>query len=474
MNSKRYIPKKESSSSSSSITNSIKNIDLNKPQKIQITPDNGITKVINKNGIGNDFPFDGDQIYMKYVGKTIDGTIFEDNRNKSSYSFILGGLGESIRAFNYAIKSMRKGEISTFTIRSKYAFGTIGNGDSVPPNSTVIYEIELISFSNSSDISIEKDGSIIKKILNNNLITSTTNTNINSNTNNNINTANTINTTTTPTTIPKYETKVSIDFKIKTKESNEIIQDKKNYIFKIGSDIMILDIIEFILMTMQIGEFCQVEVEWSKFLNSIKKWPLDSLDHGNNSSSYIKKYKDLINSQLEQNNNNNNNNTGIFNHVNKIIIEIKLNEIIEFDKEKYQYSSNESLESIGLNKKEEGTELFKRKYYDMARLKYKRALEFYNSSDGNHKQHIISCLSNQSVCNLLMKQYAQVIELTTKVLQLDPNHIKSLNSRSKALRETGKVNLAFYDIQKALKIDSHNKDTLNELSILNKLKENKK
>ncbi|KAM9976403.1 hypothetical protein ACTFIR_010244 [Dictyostelium discoideum] len=445
--SKRFIPKKETSTSttttttttsSSSSTEITKNIDLKKTEKIQITSDNGITKIINKNGIGNNFPFDGDQIYIKYFGKTIDGTIFEDNRNKSSYSFILGGLGEPIKAFNYAIKSMKKGEISTFTIRSKYAFGTIGNGDSVPPNSTVIYEIELTSFSNSSDISIEKDGSIIKKILNNST-TTTTNT-----------------TTNTIGTIPKYETKISIDFKIKTKELNEIIQDKKNYIFKIGSDIMILDIIEFILMTMQIGEFCQVEVEWSTFLNSIKKWPLDSLD---NNLSYIKKFKDLINSQQQQ-------------QQQPIIIEIKLNEIIEFDKEKYQYNLNE-LESIGLNKKEEGTELFKRKYYEMARLKYKRALAFFNSNDGNSKQHIISCLSNQSVCNLLMKQYKQVIELTTQVLQLDPNHIKSLNSRSKALRETGKLNLAFYDIQKALKIDSHNKDTLNELSILNKLKENK-
>ncbi|EAL65522.1 hypothetical protein DDB_G0283815 [Dictyostelium discoideum AX4] len=439
--SKRFIPKKETSTSTTTTTTTTsteitKNIDLNKTEKIQITSDNGITKIINKNGIGNNFPFDGDQIYIKYFGKTIDGTIFEDNRNKSSYSFILGGLGEPIKAFNYAIKSMKKGEISTFTIRSKYAFGAIGNGDSVPPNSTVIYEIELISFSNSSDISIEKDGSIIKKILNNST-TNTTNTN-------------------TIGTIPKYEAKISIDFKIKTKELNEIIQDKKNYIFKIGSDIMVLDIIEFILMTMQIGEFCQVEVEWSTFLNSIKKWPLDSLD---NNLSYIKKFKDLINSQsqLQQQ---------------PIIIEIKLNEIIEFDKEKYQYNLNE-LESIGLNKKEEGTELFKRKYYEMARLKYKRALAFFNSNDSNSKQHIISCLSNQSVCNLLMKQYKQVIELTTQVLQLDPNHIKSLNSRSKALRETGKLNLAFYDIQKALKIDSHNKDTLNELSILNKLKENK-
>ncbi|KAM9978858.1 hypothetical protein ACTFIY_012617 [Dictyostelium cf. discoideum] len=443
MNSRRFIPKKETSTSTSSTTTSTeinKNNDLNKSEKIQITSDNGITKIINKNGIGNNFPFDGDQIYIKYFGKTIDGTIFEDNRNKSSYSFILGGLGEPIKAFNYAIKSMKKGEISTFTIRSKYAFGTIGNGDSVPPNSTVIYEIELISFSNSSDISIEKDGSIIKKILNNS--TSTT-------------------TTSTIGTIPKYETKISIDFKIKTKELNEIIQDKKNYIFKIGSDIMILDIIEFILMTMQIGEFCQVEVEWLPFFNSIKKWPLDSLD---NNLPYIKKFKDLINSQSQSQ----------LQLQQPIIIEIKLNEIIEFDKEKYQYTVNE-LELIGLNKKEEGTELFKRKYYEMARLKYKRALEFFNSNDisSNNKQHIISCLSNQSVCNLLMKQYKQVIELTTQVLQLDPNHIKSLNSRSKALRETGKLNLAFYDIQKALKIDSHNKDTLNELSILNKLKENK-
>ncbi|EGC30723.1 hypothetical protein DICPUDRAFT_41027, partial [Dictyostelium purpureum] len=125
--------------------------------------DNGISKIIKTSGNRTNFPFDGDQVYIHFIGKTIDGTIFENIREKSSFSFILGSPEEPIKGFNYAIKSMKKGEISTLTIRAKYAYGSVGNGDLVPPNATCIYEIELISFNNNCDISTEKDGSILKK-----------------------------------------------------------------------------------------------------------------------------------------------------------------------------------------------------------------------------------------------------------------------------------------------------------------------
>lgn len=47
------------------------------------------------------------------------------------------------------MKNMKKGEIALVTIQPEYAFGASGSPQelaNVPPNSTVYYEVELLSF----------------------------------------------------------------------------------------------------------------------------------------------------------------------------------------------------------------------------------------------------------------------------------------------------------------------------------------
>lgn len=54
-----------------------------------------------------------------------------------------------IDGLDRAVKNMKKGEIALVIIQPEYAFGPSGSSQelaAVPPNSTVYYEVELVSF----------------------------------------------------------------------------------------------------------------------------------------------------------------------------------------------------------------------------------------------------------------------------------------------------------------------------------------
>lgn len=58
---------------------------------------------------------------------------------------------------------MKKGEVSVFTIQPEYAYGENGAPPTIPPNATLTFEIELLSWASVKDIC--KDGGVFKKIV---------------------------------------------------------------------------------------------------------------------------------------------------------------------------------------------------------------------------------------------------------------------------------------------------------------------
>nr|XP_045623565.1 peptidyl-prolyl cis-trans isomerase FKBP4-like [Procambarus clarkii]XP_045623566.1 peptidyl-prolyl cis-trans isomerase FKBP4-like [Procambarus clarkii]XP_045623567.1 peptidyl-prolyl cis-trans isomerase FKBP4-like [Procambarus clarkii]XP_045623568.1 peptidyl-prolyl cis-trans isomerase FKBP4-like [Procambarus clarkii]XP_045623569.1 peptidyl-prolyl cis-trans isomerase FKBP4-like [Procambarus clarkii]XP_045623570.1 peptidyl-prolyl cis-trans isomerase FKBP4-like [Procambarus clarkii] len=132
--------------------------------KIDLSPnqDGGIIKEILKLGEGDEGPLQGDRVSVHYVGTLEDGTKFDSSRDRGErFDFTLG-KGEVIKAWDLGVASMKKEEISRLTCKSEYAYGERGSPPKIPPNATLVFEVELFEW-HGEDLSSKKDGGIIRR-----------------------------------------------------------------------------------------------------------------------------------------------------------------------------------------------------------------------------------------------------------------------------------------------------------------------
>lgn len=71
--------------------------------------------------------------------------------------------GEVIKGWDEGIGTMKKGERAIFTIPPELAYGEIGSPPLIPPNSTLVFDIEMVSWNTIRDVT--GDGGILKKII---------------------------------------------------------------------------------------------------------------------------------------------------------------------------------------------------------------------------------------------------------------------------------------------------------------------
>ncbi|KAH9519285.1 Peptidyl-prolyl cis-trans isomerase fkbp4 [Bulinus truncatus] len=129
------------------------------------TKDGGVLKEILREGEGDERPSKGDKVFVHYVGTLLDGTKFDSSRDRGDkFSFNLG-KEQVIKAWDIGVASMRKGELAKLTCKSEYAYGESGAPPKIPPNATLVFEVELFSWE-GEDISPNKDKGIIRSILN--------------------------------------------------------------------------------------------------------------------------------------------------------------------------------------------------------------------------------------------------------------------------------------------------------------------
>ncbi|XP_053111372.1 peptidyl-prolyl cis-trans isomerase FKBP4 isoform X1 [Hemicordylus capensis] len=134
-------------------------------QGVDITPksDGGVLKIIKKEGTGTESPMIGDKVTVHYTGYLLDGTKFDSSRDrKDKFSFDFG-KGEVIKAWDIAVGTMKIGELCQITCKPEYAYGSAGSPPKIPPNATLIFEIELFEFK-GKDLTDDEDGGIIRRI----------------------------------------------------------------------------------------------------------------------------------------------------------------------------------------------------------------------------------------------------------------------------------------------------------------------
>jgi FKBP-type peptidyl-prolyl cis-trans isomerase len=107
-----------------------------------VTMDNGLIIQDLKVGSG-DAVESGQEIEVHYTGVLEDGTQFDSSRDRSPFEFTIGE-GYVIQGWEEGISGMQEGGVRKLTIPSDMAYGERAVG-SIPANSTLIFEVELLS-----------------------------------------------------------------------------------------------------------------------------------------------------------------------------------------------------------------------------------------------------------------------------------------------------------------------------------------
>ncbi|CAI5970861.1 unnamed protein product [Closterium sp. NIES-64] len=487
-----------------------------------LTSDGGVKKLIVKAGDGWDKPEAGDEVSVHYTGTLLDGTKFDSSVDRGEpFNFKLG-QGQVIKGWDKGIASMKKGEKAVFTIKPEYAYGEAGSPPTIPPNATLKFEVELLSWISVKDIC--GDGGVFKKILVEGKKWET----------------------------PKDMDKVTVKYEVRLHDGTVVTKtgdDGEQFYLKDGHfcaalprAIKTMHQGEKVLLTVKpqygFGEAGRPEtdgqpaippnetlsidlelVAWRKVekVTEDGKVMKEEIEAGEgyerpNDESVVKVRYTLrledgtvveekgmgdgeepfefttdeeqvvpgldkavmkmkkgelatvtIAPEYAYGSEKKTLEKGTVPANSTLVYELRLAEFVK-DKESWELGDEEKV-AHAAKKKEEGNVLFKSGKYVRAAKKYSKAMklieydtQFKDEEKKACKVLKVSCGLNEAACQLKLKDFPAAVKLTSKVLELEGSNVKALYRRAQAYMGTEDYDLAEWDVKKALDLDPENRD----------------
>ena len=112
-----------------------------------LTEDGGLfKKILTPGKASGGTPQPGDSVTVHYVGTLLDGTKFDSSRDRAGFFEFDVGLGRVIKGWDKGICTMHRGEKCVLACRADYAYGERGSPPKIPPNATLLFEVELFKW----------------------------------------------------------------------------------------------------------------------------------------------------------------------------------------------------------------------------------------------------------------------------------------------------------------------------------------
>jgi FKBP-type peptidyl-prolyl cis-trans isomerase len=112
--------------------------------RVEIVTPTGLRYTDLKIGQGQEAA-EGKIVEVHYIGWLEDGKKFDSTHNCPRPLTFRMGTGDTIKGLNEGISGMREGGKRRLIIPPELGFGKQGGGGVIPPNATLIYEVELLS-----------------------------------------------------------------------------------------------------------------------------------------------------------------------------------------------------------------------------------------------------------------------------------------------------------------------------------------
>ncbi|CAE5972171.1 unnamed protein product [Arabidopsis arenosa] len=498
----------------------------------------GLKKKLVKEGEGYETPENGDEVEVHYTGTLLDGTKFDSSRDRGTpFKFTLG-QGQVIKGWDIGIKTMKKGENAVFTIPSELAYGETGSPPTIPANATLQFDVELLTWVSVKDIC--KDGGVFKKILavgekwenpkdldevfvkfeakleDGTVVGKSDGVEF---------------------TVKDGHFCPALTKAVKTMKKGEkvLLTVKPQYGFgekgkpaSAGDGAVppnaTLEINLELVSWKTVSEVTDDNKVMKKILKEgegyerpnegavVKVKLIGKLQdgtvflkkgHGENEEPFefktdeeqvvdgldraVMKMKKgelalvVIDPEYAFGSNESQQELAVVPPNSTVTYEVDL---LTFDKEResWDMSTEEKIEAAS-KKKEEGNSKFKAGKYALASKRYEKAVKFieYDTSFSEEEKKQakalkVACNLNDAACKLKLKDYKQAEKLCTKVLELESTNVKALYRRAQAYMEMADLDLAEFDVKKALEIDPNNREVkLEQRRLKEKMKEfNKK